>query len=740
MTANPLQPIPSIGAPPTTAGAPAAGFSRFSPVDPLRIARQYAVYLVTALAVGLILGFSLYYYLLSYNARFTSSARILVMAGIPDGYADPDQVMIRQSDELSSFVRNQLPKLTSEEVLSLVLGVEAVRNSAWFKSFGSVREAREALTRSVAASPIPGTALLEVRMSGSYPDSLPVVLDQVVALFVRQVRQDVDERQTEVRRTFVRESEVAQATLRQIDEQTRRFKVENDLHTYQTRVLEDSKGYGEMGRSLSFLEIKISALRAQYDTLVRARDQGTSGASASEMATIQSDPSVREKSEAIRGLNEERVALASRFGPNHNRIRAIDESIRVLRQQRDIDIENRVRERRTVEIEKTRADLDRAVNEAEFLQKRISEIRANIRDLESRMDELRRLQAGADSARQRQVRAETLLEGMRVKSIRPDALRVEVLLSASRALLTYPTIGSVVPAMTLGVLGLVGGLIFLRELLDQRLKSPQDVRLLPNTELLGVLPDAMEDRNAGKGFSLAVRQDPNGLLAESFRQFRTTLLSRMDRRGYKSLLLVGIQGGGGVSEVAGNLAVSLAHNGRRVLLIDANFRRPSLHRIFNVAPAPGLFEVLQGQTAFEDAVAHVEGLTIDVLSSGQGRGAPPEILESAAARALLGDLETQYDLVLIDSPPALISSEAQLLAKQVDAVVTVVRAMSEKRGMIGRMLRQLDGYRADMLGLVLNGVRSSAGGYYRRSYQDFYTYRQSDDAPSPAPAKASDAA
>src|SRR5690606_33866781 len=93
-------------------------------------------------------------------------------------------------------------------------------------------------------------------------------------------------------------------------------------------------------------------------------------------------------------------------------------------------------------------------------------------------------------------------------------------------------------------------------------------------------------------------------------------------------------------------------------------------------------------------------------------------------RGLLGDLETQYDLILIDAPPALVASECQLLAKHVDAIAPVVRAHKEKRGMISRMLRQLDGYRADVLGIVLNGVRSAAGGYFRKSYQEFYDYRE----------------
>ncbi|HEX7010998.1 MAG TPA: hypothetical protein VF184_13530, partial [Phycisphaeraceae bacterium] len=86
--------------------------------------------------------------------------------------------------------------------------------------------------------------------------------------------------------------------------------------------------------------------------------------------------------------------------------------------------------------------------------------------------------------------------------------------------------------------------------------------------------------------------------------------------------------------------------------------------------------------------------------------------------------ETRFDLIVIDAPPALLTSDTQVLSKHVDAMALVVRAGSDKRGMVERMVRQLDGHRADILGLVLNGVQTSAGGYMRKNYREFYRYRQ----------------
>jgi capsular exopolysaccharide synthesis family protein len=226
--------------------------------------------------------------------------------------------------------------------------------------------------------------------------------------------------------------------------------------------------------------------------------------------------------------------------------------------------------------------------------------------------------------------------------------------------------------------------------------------------------------------------NPNGLLAEAFRQVRTTLVPKMDRRGYKTVMFVSAQSGSGASAVLGNFAVSLAAVGRRVLVLDANLRQPSQHTIFNTPPSPGLTDVLRSQSDAQTAIVHHHG--VDVLPSGDASAVPPELLEGVSFRNLLGKLEREYEFVLIDTPPALLTSDCLMLAKHVDSLVVVIRAKGEQRGMIVRMLRQFEGLRADILGAVLNRAQTAAGGYFRRSYQDFYSYGQGRQSNGKAPA------
>ena len=268
-------------------------------------------------------------------------------------------------------------------------------------------------------------------------------------------------------------------------------------------------------------------------------------------------------------------------------------------------------------------------------------------------------------------------------------------------------------------------------MLDQTVRSPQDLKLIPDAQLLGLVPHAKEDASSGGTAERAVERAPTGLLAESYRQIRTAVLSKMDRRGYKTLVCVAAQPDSGTSTVVQNLGMSLALNGRSVLIVDANFRRPGQHKLLGVDNDRGLVDVLKESAELADVIVNHPDASLSVLPTGRSGDAPPELLEGAVFRGALGQLETQYDLILIDAPPALLTSDSQLLSKHVDAIAVVIKAGNDKRGMLNRVLGQLDGQRADILGIILSGVQASVGGYFRKSYEDFYRYRQ-DDKPRAA--------
>jgi polysaccharide biosynthesis transport protein len=287
-----------------------------------------------------------------------------------------------------------------------------------------------------------------------------------------------------------------------------------------------------------------------------------------------------------------------------------------------------------------------------------------------------------------------------------------------------PKLLFMIPAGAMLGLGLAMGLVVLREVVDQRLKGPGDVGLIPRTPLLGWVADASEDP-AGPGVvETAFRDRPRGVLAENFRQIRSSVIKKLEPSGHKTVLVAGCMPSSGATSVATNLALACAAAGKKVLLIDANFRRPAVHRIFGAAEGPGLADVLNGETTLASAVQTVKDVaSLKVLTAGPADKRHHEALATGAFAAVLESARAEYDCVFVDVPPVVVSGDAAAVANKVDASILVARTFSEKRGMIARIKNEIAETRSEFFGVVVNGVKSSAGGYLKGNIKATHEYR-----------------
>lgn len=272
------------------------------------------------------------------------------------------------------------------------------------------------------------------------------------------------------------------------------------------------------------------------------------------------------------------------------------------------------------------------------------------------------------------------------------------------------------------------GLAFLVELLNDFVRTPKDVATHLHIPLLGIIPDAEEDRQVESiEPAFVVRQMPNSILSESYRRARTNL--KLSESGGKAKTILITSGGAkdGKTTVAVNLATTLVAEGKNVLLIDANFRRPTLQTIFagdrgGLQAIAGLSNLLAGQSDLQQTTmsSGMEGLTI--IESGPMPTNPAETLGSDAMQRLISQLRDSYDYVIIDGPPVLLASEAKILAKYVDGTILVFNAAVTRRGTGARTISELKQVNANILGCVLLGVKTLKGGYFQemfRSYQEY---------------------
>jgi capsular exopolysaccharide synthesis family protein len=196
----------------------------------------------------------------------------------------------------------------------------------------------------------------------------------------------------------------------------------------------------------------------------------------------------------------------------------------------------------------------------------------------------------------------------------------------------------------------------------------------------------------------------------------------------KTILITSGRAKDGKTTVAVNLATTLVADGKKVLLMDANLRRGSLHTIFareqgGTQTSAGLSNLLAGQCDLQQTIrpSGMEGLTI--IESGPTPANPAEVLGSEGMQRLIGQLRDNYDSVIIDGPPVLLASEAKMLAKYVDGTILVFSAAATRRGAGVRTISELKQGNANILGCVLLGVKILKGGYFQEMFRSYQKYQ-----------------
>ena len=205
------------------------------------------------------------------------------------------------------------------------------------------------------------------------------------------------------------------------------------------------------------------------------------------------------------------------------------------------------------------------------------------------------------------------------------------------------------------------------------------------------------------------------LAAEQYRSLRTRVTRAENGHAFRTIIITSPNKGDGKSLTAANLALTMAQEFQhRVLLLDADMRRPSVHRLFGISETPGLSDVLMGAATIEDALVAVSEHRLTVLPSGIIPTHPAELLGSAAMRRVLDTLRTRFDRILIDMPPVAPLADVAITAPMVDGVLMIVRAGVTPKPAIERALSCLE--MSKVLGLVLNDAGDTSATYGYKGY------------------------
>ncbi len=276
------------------------------------------------------------------------------------------------------------------------------------------------------------------------------------------------------------------------------------------------------------------------------------------------------------------------------------------------------------------------------------------------------------------------------------------------------------------ILGCLAALI--RDWTDQGLRNAEEVTQAVGVPLLGSVPHISGPVNP-MATGRKVDLEPASDVAETYRTIRTAVFFGTPDRESRTILVTSPAPGDGKSTFASNLAIAMAQTGKRVLLVDCDFRRPVQHRVFECRPGDGLSTVLTGKASLDHTIQNTGISGLDILPAGPIPTNPSEILNSQSFSEVLEELSVRYEHVVVDSPPVMAVADSRILAAMCSVCILVVRAESTTRKAAVHSRRALESVGAHILGVVVNDVprgRDNDGAYggyssYRAKYNNGHT-------------------
>jgi polysaccharide biosynthesis transport protein len=403
-------------------------------------------------------------------------------------------------------------------------------------------------------------------------------------------------------------------------------------------------------------------------------------------------------------LQHQKVQLSERYGEKHPALLNVVAQIQDTQRQLNLEV--------TKALQSVKNDYDTAVLEERTLSQNLEAAKADVQDLSRKSVGYNVMEREAKSNRQvyesllqreKELRVSSNSRSNNVRLVdRAEVPKIPLTPTGRRTWLMSFAIGLIVAV----------GVAFGLDYMNDTIKTPEDVTRRLKLPFLGLVPSVRGDKHP----VLASSHVPHDF-GEAFRSLRTSLMSRFAADGTKTLLITSAQPLEGKTTTACNIAMALAYGGARVLLIDADMRRPGLHRPLQLTNERGLSQVLIGQARVRDVIQRTVDPNLLAITAGRTPPNPSELLASERMKTLLSNLSHgPFDWIVIDTPPVLAVTDAVILAPLVSGVTFVVGAEMTRRRLAERALDTIMSAHPRFAAVVLNKVDFARNKYYYSRY------------------------
>ncbi len=707
-------------------------------IDPVRVLRQHWVGFTVWLVVGAVLGVGVQFGTAFLYPLYTS----FVMFELRPQLAQATEIMgqdVTQEETVVRLAQTEVERMRSRDVLMRAVQTPDVQKTEWSNEYRDldgrfiVDEAVEDLEEEIRAGHQRGTNLFRLTWSAHDAGDVPVLLNTVSRVYLETRRAAEDARYNQTKGVFTRQRDSLDEQILKLKDEIRRQIIEKKLPAFEENAMQSQRALEEMAKRITEAKQQKSleeSRRAQLD----AKLKGQLEPSEEDIRRAEQDPAMMQLNRDVNDLQIRRDMLANRFGPDHPESLSAEHVLAAAKEQRAAALSELIKRELMASFKMTSDSLqglekllqDQAQDYAEEAT-RVESMAAEVAELETMKERLKGLQEERGEVNK-------LIGELDLVRVREDARRVEVVQPAiTPREMSFPRPEIMIPGVALLTLGIAVGIVFLRELMDQRVRYTSDLAGIAGAKVLGVVPELADDPSSPKRVEFVVSESPGSVLAESMRQIAFQVLKPMAEKGQRTLAIVSGLPDAGTTTLITNLASSAAATGRRVLVVGANFRRSRLAEVFGADPhARGLSDVLAGHASTSGVIQHGTG-GVSVLSSGTTPTI--ELLSKGSLARVFAELKSAYDMIIIDTPPAVVAAETMEIVDNSDATLLCVRAFRDQRGLVSRLVGQILAHRSALLGIVLNRPQQTAGGYYKRNFEVMAKYAK-DAASQAAPGSA----
>ncbi len=722
MTRTTTSPNPSASPRPAAQRPRTAGPT----IDPIRVLRQHArsimviAFLGGVLGVGLNFAFASLYPLWSAQVLFEIKSQ-LEMA------TDLNAKDIGTEDTVVRLAQTEVAKLTSRDTLNDALQRPEILTTEWSKGYQDANgvllldEAVQDLEDEIRSGHRRGTQIFFIAWRAHVPEDSRTVLNCLADTYILKRKIADDARFAMTQQVYETKRSDLDKSINQVKTDIQKFINANGLTSL-------TEGNSQHQRTLEKLSSDIAQTTADHSVAKTRVVQ--IGEKMSSKDPSQDDKKRAQEDPIVLGLRRDAEDLArahesskSQFGEKHSTYIRIHAESEAAKKAYERQLEETLSRNLL-------ADQTSSINDADSLAKLLLKQTDDFKDagklvakFTESMAEMRDYEAKLEMLQLQRTEIGKTIQDIALAKERQESDRVEIVQRALKPLqITFPRMEYMVPGAAVLCLAIYILILFSREFLDQRVKYPSDLAGIPG-KMLGAIPELSDDPSNPKRAEFVVTESPESVLAENFRQLNGQVAKALHAAGGKSLLVLSAMPESGTTTVAINFATAEATLGNRVLLIGANMRRPGLSRAFGVdIGAAGLGEALTGRDPAK-CITSVKP-NVDLMGAGGRENRVFDRLSTPQMDAIMKWAKEHYDLVVVDGPPSIVAGEALVLANKVDATLIVTRAWQDQRGLVMKLANQMAESPSAFLGVVLNRMHMTAGGYLRKNAEAIAAYAE----------------